>query len=196
MADYSIIADVSAALLRLLRTELSPEPLVSMESIALAAPNDKNGDFQLGIYLYDIQELTEYRTSAPVRGPNNTRSYPDKPLTLHYMLFVNNRAQIAAGAETEQRVLGRAIQALMDNPELDIASAQPYAQSGEQPAMVALRNLSTEEKSKLWSSQNLPCQVAVYLTVSPVSISSRHSEKFIRVREAQFRTAQIKPNQG
>lgn len=191
MADYSVISDVSNALLRLLRRDLSPEPVQSPESIALASPSDKNGDFQLGVFLYDIKELSEYRTSAQIRGANNMRTYPDKPLTLHYMLFVNARAQIAAGAETEQRIFGRAIQSLMDNPELDISIAQPFAQLTDEKAAVAMVNLGFEEKTRIWSALTLPYQVGVYFTVSPVSVSSRHSEEFTRVVEAEFSTQQV-----
>ena len=71
MADFSVVADVSNTLLRLLRRELCPEPVQSPESIRLAAPTDKTGDFQLGIFLYDLRELGEYRTSAPVLRSNS-----------------------------------------------------------------------------------------------------------------------------
>lgn len=192
MADYTVIADMSAALLRVLRTNLCPEPVQSSEAIALASPSDKNGDFQLGVFLYDIRELNEYRVSAPVRGADNTRTYPDKPLTLHYMLFVNSRAQMATGAETEQRIFGRAVQAMMDNPSIDLSSAQPYVQPSEEAAAVSLLNLSYEEKNRIWSGLNLPYQMGLYLSISPVMISSRHSERFTRVVEAQFEAQQIR----
>ena len=47
MADFSVVADVSAALLRLLRAQMCPAPVAAPEAIRLAAPTDKNGDFQL-----------------------------------------------------------------------------------------------------------------------------------------------------
>ena len=53
MADFSIISDVSNEVLKLLRENICPELIQSPESIALAAPTDKNADFQLGLYLYD-----------------------------------------------------------------------------------------------------------------------------------------------
>ena len=114
MADFSIVADVSAELLKLLRTQMCPAPVSAPESIRLAAPTDKNGDFQLGLYLYDLRELGEYRAGALQRGADNIRRRPPRPLTLHYLLFLNSKAQIATGAETEQRILGRAMQVLGD----------------------------------------------------------------------------------
>ena len=47
MADFSIISDVSNEVLKLLRENICPELIQSPESIALAAPTDKNADFQL-----------------------------------------------------------------------------------------------------------------------------------------------------
>ena len=61
MADFSVVADVSAALIKLLRTQMCPVPVSAPESIRLAAPGEKNSDFQLGLYLYDMRELSEYR---------------------------------------------------------------------------------------------------------------------------------------
>ena len=46
MADFSIISDVSNEVLKLLRENICPELIQSPESIALAAPTDKNADFQ------------------------------------------------------------------------------------------------------------------------------------------------------
>lgn len=68
MADFSIVADVSAGLLKLLRAQICPTPVSAPEAIRLAAPTDKNGDFQLGLYLYDLRELGEYRTGTMQRG--------------------------------------------------------------------------------------------------------------------------------
>ena len=47
MADFSIISDVSNEVLKLLRENICPELIQSQESITLAAPTDKNADFQL-----------------------------------------------------------------------------------------------------------------------------------------------------
>ena len=47
MADFSIISDVSNEVLKLLRENICPELIQSQESITLAAPTDKNADFQM-----------------------------------------------------------------------------------------------------------------------------------------------------
>lgn len=84
MADFSIISDVSNEVLKLLRENICPELIQSQESITLAAPTDKNADFQLGLYLYDIQELREYQQLDLVRMKGNQAQYPPKPLNLFF----------------------------------------------------------------------------------------------------------------
>ncbi len=187
MADFSIVADVSTALLKLLRAQMCPSPISAPESIRLAAPTDKNADFQLGLYLYDLRELSEFRSGSVRRGADNVRRNPPRPLSLSYVLFLNGKAQIAAGAEAEQRILGRAIQVLSDYPTIDVNEAHPFAEELEDPASITLLSMTLEEKSKLWSVLNQPYQLGVYFTVSPLMLSSRREDSFTRVREVEFR---------
>ncbi len=187
MADFSIVADVSAALLKLLRAQMCPVPVSAPEAIRLAAPTDKNGDFQLGLYLYDLREQGEYRAGAMQRGADNIRRRPPRPLALHYMLFLNSKAQIAAGAEAEQRILGRALQVLSDYPTIDVNEAHPYSQELEESASVTILSMTFEEKTKIWSALSTPYQLGVYFSVSPLLLSSRRQESFARVREVEVR---------
>ena len=187
MADFSVVADVSAGLLRLLRAQMCPSPVSAPESIRLAAPTDKNGDFQLGLYLYDLRELGEYRAGALQRGANNIRRRPPRPLTLHYMLFLNSKAQMATGAEAEQRILGRALQVLSDYPAVDVNELHPYSPEPEEAAAISLLTLTFEEKTKIWAALSTPYQLGIYFSVSPLMLSSRREESFARVREVEIR---------
>ncbi|MDR2908713.1 MAG: DUF4255 domain-containing protein [Oscillospiraceae bacterium] len=186
MADFSVVADTSAALLRLLRDNLCPDPVVSPESIALAAPTDKNVDFQLGLALYDFKELYEYRSTTPINGEDGFRTRPPKLLSLYYLLFVNSKAQIAAGAELEQRIFGRALQSLEDAGSLDISGQNPYLLPGEESAGITLLTHSFEDKTKIWSAMQTPYQMAVYFMVSPVALSSRVREPIARVTQTRL----------
>lgn len=194
MADFSIISDVSDTLIRLMRDSLCPEPVQSPESIKLASPADKNADFQLGLFLYDIREYGEYRSSAPVRRTDNTRTPPPKPLALFYLLFLNSKAQIAAGAEAEQRILGRGLQALTDNPFIRVARSALPDSPPEEPASITFLTLSFDDKSKIWSALTMPYQVGVYFSVSPVLLSSRRSESVVRVTDADFTLGFCEPH--
>lgn len=196
MAEYSVIADVSGVLLGLLRKSLCPEPMQSPEAIQLASPAGKKSDFLLGIYLFDFDEIGERRGNGPIRRLDNTIGYPPKPLALSYMLFLNTKAQMAPGAEDEQRILGRCVQTLMDNGQLEFAApalAEDDEEDDDSYLSVSPLHYSFEEKSKIWSALNIPYQTAYYFSVGPVMLSSRRSRQVTRVVDAAFITRQKPP---
>lgn len=186
MADFSIIADISDLLIKKLRENMCPEPMQSPEAIQLAAPSEKNVDFQLGLFLYDMKEFSEYRSSGMVRE-KRTQTPPPKPLTLHFMLFLNNKAQLAAGAQAEMRILARAMQYLFDNPYLSMSDAHNFEEEPDPEAAITFLNMSFEEKMRVWQALNVPYQVATYFTVAPVLISSRIKQSIVRVTEFDAR---------
>ena len=190
MAGFSIMADVSNTVLSLLRENLCPDPIQSPESIILVSPGDKNSDFQLGVFLYEMKELSEYKTSTMLTGADDLRRYPPKPLLLQYMLFMNNKAQIAAGAEIEQRVFGKAMVTLMDNSVISLAQANPFLDAAEQEVTIALLNQSFEEKTKVWSALSVPYQVSVFFTASPVLLSPQRTTKLARVSTTRIEVGQ------
>lgn len=59
MADYPIIADVSAHIVRTLRKKMCPEPIPSPNNIEISSPADQDVDYILGLYLYDIREESD-----------------------------------------------------------------------------------------------------------------------------------------
>lgn len=181
MADFSVISDVSNEVLKLLREHICPELIQSPESIMLASPTDKNADFQVGLYLYDIQELREYKQMDMIRIRGNQAKYPPKPLTLYFAAYINTKSQLIASAENEQRILGRTMQVLMDNTILYNTGDEEEAS-----ASITLLPMSFEEKTKIWSVLSIPYQLAVYFSVSPVLLSSRRLKSFTRVLAADY----------
>ena len=186
MADFSIISDVSNAILKLLREQICPELIQSPEAIQMISPSDKNADYQLGLYLYDIQELREYKQLDLIRLEKGIGKYPPKPLNLYYALFINSKAQMMSDAENDQRILGRAMQVLMDNSILNDNTGE---WEEENPSITSLP-LSFEDKTKIWSVLSLPYQLAVYFSVAPVMLSSRRMHRFTRVLSTEIRTGQ------
>lgn len=185
MADFSIISDVSNEVLKVLRENICPELIQSPESIALAVPTDKNADFQLGLYLYDIQELREYQQMDVIRMRGSQAQYPPKPLNLFFALYINSKSQLMSNAENEQRIIGRAIQVLMDHAILFQGDEEEDSRGS-----ITLLPLSFEEKTKIWSVLSVPYQLAVYFSVSPVLLSSRRVRTFKRVIAAEYDTFQ------
>ncbi len=189
MADYSIISDVSNEVLKILRDNICPELIQSPESIALVSPTDQNADFQLGLYLYDIQELREYQQVDMIRMRGNQAQYPPKPLNLFFALYINSKSQMMSNAENEQRILGRVIQVLMDHSIL-----YETTEREESSVSITLLPLSFEEKTKIWSVLSTPYQLGVYFSIAPVLLSSRRVRTFKRVVDASFGVVQRSAN--
>ena len=59
MADYTIISDVSAFIVRTLREKMCPEPVPSPNNIEISSPASQDVDYIVGLYLYDIREETQ-----------------------------------------------------------------------------------------------------------------------------------------
>lgn len=185
MSDFPVISDISNAILKVLRDDICPELIQSTESVKLVSPADKNADFKMGLYLYDMQEMREFKQMELVRISSNKAKFPARPLNLFYMLYINGRSQMTADAESEQRLIGRAMQILMDNAVL---SNKPDEEQEEEAAKITFLNLNFEEKTKLWSTLSLPYQLGLYFSVSPIILSSRKTYSFTRVLEAEFNT--------
>lgn len=191
MAEFPVFSEVSASLIRLLRGQLCPDPVPSPESIQLASPADKNADYHLGVFLYDIREVSECRRSERVRGADNRLAYPSRPMSLHYVLYLNGKAQIASGAEAEQRILGRALQALSDNVTLPLPESRPEFGPPEEDPSISFPNLPFEDKSKVWAAVNAPYQLGVFCVVSTVHLSSRHETRAPRVTSVEIGSGPI-----
>lgn len=192
MSDFSVISEISNQILKLLRDNICPELIQSPESIKLVSPSEKNADFQLGLYLYDIQELREYQQVDLIRINGKQARYPSKPLNLHFALYINSKSQMMSDAENELRIIGRIIQVLMDNA---ILQGTENEEEDEGAAAITLLNQSFEDKTKLWAALSMPYQLAVYFTVSPVVLSSQRVYNFSRVLQTEY-TVEYKDTKG
>lgn len=183
MSDFSIISEVSNEIIKILREKLCPELIQSPESIKLISPGEKNADFQLGMYLYDIQELREQPQTEMIRMNSRQARYPSKPLNLFFTLYINTKSQMMSDMENELRIMGKLLQVLMDCTVLEGLKKE---EEGEEAPMITLLNLNFEEKGKLWSMFSMPYQLAVYFSVSPVILSSEKVYTFTRVMQTEY----------
>ncbi|MBQ4347720.1 MAG: hypothetical protein IJC39_04670, partial [Firmicutes bacterium] len=90
MAQFSVVSDISDYLIGRLRDSLCPDIINIPEKIIQVSPADKNADYVLGLYLFDMVDTGEFPqvNMRPV-GDSKLR-YPPKTITLYYMLFVNS----------------------------------------------------------------------------------------------------------
>jgi hypothetical protein len=186
MADYSIISDISAHIVKTLRERMCPEPIPSPNNIDVSSPADQDVDYILGLYLYDIAEELEMTTSPLIRSGATRLTKPTKPYALYYMLFINGSSQMGLKANDIQKIIGRAAQVVNDGNVLEARTVQPWMEVDEAPIVLSPARIPLEEKVRVWTAINKPYQVSLFYKASPVLLSSEIFVEPPRVTDASF----------
>ena len=105
MADYTIIADVSAYIVRTLREKMCPEPVPSPNNIEISSPTSQDVDYIVGLYLYDIKEDTQIASPPMFERGRVQLLAPPKPYSLYYMVFINGSSQMGLKAPDRKSVV-------------------------------------------------------------------------------------------
>lgn len=191
MASYTIISDVGNAIVKLLRENMVPDVIPNADAIGLCSPSDK-GDFVLGLYLYDLRESDEvFADGMKMSGPNEQR-YPSKYMNLFYMLTAYSMSDVKFRSSEEQRILGRAMQVLMDHPILDENLVGTSGGSDGYQIKIEMLRLENDEKMKLWNMPDVPYKLSLYYKVSPVEIESTRVKTVHRVTEIDMEVSEKK----
>ncbi len=172
MADYTIMADVSSYIVKTLRTHMYPEPILSPNNIDISSPDRQDGDYILGIYLYDIRE--EAAISQPPLIPSDKNHLIKPPVIygLYYMIYINDFSQLGLKAPDLQKIIGKAAQVIHDNNSVLPETLQPGSDLKEPPIILSPTKIDFEEKVQVWQSLNKPYQLSLFYKASPVYLSS------------------------
>lgn len=175
---YTAIAETGGRLVRLLKTYMVPDMLANPDHIGLCSPADR-GDFEVGIFLYDIKENDSLRTQEMVSLNESRQRYPSSYLDLYYMITAYSMGDIKYRAEEEQRILGGVVQILRDSGTL----------GGEEDlaASIELLNLSLEEKMRVWTVPNAAYKTSLFYRVGPVEVESARTRTTSRVTDVEFK---------
>jgi hypothetical protein len=186
MADYPIISDVSAHIVKMLRDKMCPEPIPSPNNIEVSSPAEQDVDYILGLYLYDVREEGEMAQPGMQPVGRTRLTPPPRPYALYYMLFLNGSSQMGLKAHDIQKIIGRAAQIVNDGNILDPNVLQTWLENTEPPISLAPARLSLEEKVRVWSAINKPYQISLFYKAAPVLISSEIVADTPRVVAADF----------
>lgn len=186
MADYPIISDISAYIVRMLREKMCPEPIPSPNNIDVTSPAEQDVDYILGLYLYDIREEGEISVPSLI-GTGKTRlRKPPRPYSLYYMLFINGSSQMGLKAHDIQKIIGRAAQIVNDGSTVYPSTLQTWLETDEPPIVLSPAKLSLEDKVRVWSAINKPYQVSLFYKAAPIFLSSEIVVDSPRVIDANF----------
>lgn len=186
IGDYTVIADVGASLLKLLREQMTPDPIPQPELIGLASPVDK-GDYYLSLFLYSVIENGDNRRNQMIARGANEIQYPPMAVDLHYLLTVQSPAELLTRALDEHRILGRAMQVLYDNSVLRGSSAVGTLAEQSEEVRIMKESISSEGMLNMWNFADTPYRLSVSYVVGPVYIDSTRIKTTKRVLERDFR---------
>lgn len=182
---YSIIADISNALVNLLRGELVPGLVQGGDGIGLCSPDEK-GDFVVGITLYDLEESEEIVSQGMTGRDFATQAFPSCFLSLYYMITVYSASDLKFRQTEEQRIMGRIIQALRDTPVITPGMLGEGKEQGTYKIKVELQKIDRYEKVRLWNYPNVPFKPSLYYKIYPVEVRSRRTREVRRVMDLEF----------
>ncbi|WP_341878094.1 DUF4255 domain-containing protein [Defluviitalea saccharophila] len=186
MAGYTVIADISNKIVNLLRENMTPEPIEKAEKIGIYPPYEK-GDFSLGIHLYNIEENGEYRPVNMMNIGTNRQKYPPLSLTLYYMITAYSKAEVQSRALDEQKMIGRVMQVLYDNPIIDLGGTNISPEGTNEPVRISLNPLEYEMKLKTWNAPDKAYHLSAFYRVSPIFIESNRMKTIKRVSDLDIK---------
>ena len=186
MADYTIISDVSAYIVRTLREKMCPEPIPSPNNIEISSPADQDVDYIVGLYLYDVREESEVTQRPLMQRGQVQLQRPPRPYGLYYMVFINGSSQMGLKAPDIQKIIGRAAQIVNDNSSVLPNQLQNWLDTQEPPIVLSQAKISLEEKVRVWQAINKPYQISLFYKAAPVFLSSEVVINTPRVAEASF----------
>ena len=186
MADYPIIADVSAYIVKTLREKMCPEPIPSPNNIEISSPADQDVDYIVGLYLYDIREEGNVTQPNFMQKGRVQLQKPPRPYGLYYMVFINGSSQMGLKAPDIQKIMGRVAQIVNDNSSVLPNQLQTWLDTQEPPIVLSQAKISLEEKVRVWQAINKPYQISLFYKAAPVFLSSEVVINTPRVAEASF----------
>lgn len=187
--SYTAIADVGLSLAKVLQEGLTPEPIKKTGNIGLCSPSDR-GDFQLTLYLYNIEESGEYRINSMIEMPDGSQKYPPKTFYLYYLLTAYSNTDIKSRALDEHKILGKAIQVLHDMPIIKGSYLEGALKGTDQELKIEVKNLNYDEMMRIWNFKDVPYSLSIAYRIGPVFIESTRIRKPARVTSSHFEVKQ------
>ena len=186
MADYTIIADVSAYIIKKLREKMCPEPVPSPNNIEISSPVSQDVDYIVGLYLYDIREEGQIARPPVVEKGRIQLIQPPRPYSLYYMVFINGSSQMGLKAPDIQKIIGKAAQIVNDNSFVKPQELQPWLDDSEPPIVLSPAKITLDEKARVWQAIHKPYEISLFYKAAPVFLSSEIVVEPPRVSEASF----------
>ena len=126
----------------------------------------------LSVWLYRVTRDEATLNRPPERvSPTRTRPAP-LPVRLHYLLTPNIGSNAADSPETEQVILGKALQALHDRPQLSGVDLKDDFEGTRTVVTSRFEGLTIDELARIWDALATSYRTSVSFEVTVVDIES------------------------
>ncbi|MEK3881877.1 DUF4255 domain-containing protein [Paenibacillus sp. PL2-23] len=183
MSGYTIIADAGASLLKLLREQMTPDPVLRPELIGMASPADK-GDLVLSVYVCSVRDNAESRRTD-MRMEGDMLRYPPRAIDLEILITAHSNADVLTRALDEHRLLGKAAQILYDNSVIRGSYLEGTLAEGGELKVVPL-SYSMEDMLRLWQFGDAPYKLSLAYRIGPLQLESNRVKPASRVVEKRI----------
>lgn len=194
MADYTALVEAGNALVELLRDQLTPEPLGDRELIALCSPHESENN-QLTLYLYQIEEENTNMTSGYYQVDRDTQRIRPAQFALRYLITAHSKAPAQLREADQHRIVGAAIQALRDNPQIPRRYLTGSMAQEEAELRVMVEKTPVEQLLKIWNNTSKEYKLSFVVLLTGVTIRSRRERRVARVTDLTIDTNE-KPQAG
>lgn len=190
MGKHTIITEVSSYLVEVLKEELVPTFIKSKDLIGLCSPEAK-GDYQVGVYLYDIQRSESMFTSEMRNTNLYMQKRPSEYLDLYYMITVYSESDLKFRSSEEQRILGKMLQVFMDRGVFRESDIGGYTRDDSDTMQIQMVKMPMSDKQKIFESADGGYRLSLFYKVSPVELESGVEKKISRVMDVDIKTEEL-----
>ena len=187
MADYTALVEAGNALVELLRSELTPEPIGNRELIALCSPHE-NENNQLTVWLYQVEEDTQgvemgyYQVSRDIQRIRPAR------YNLRFLVTAHSKAPAQLRQADQYRMIGAAMQVLKDHPVLDAQYLPGSLKEQGSTINVVLEKTPMDQLLKIWNNNSNNYKLSFVVMLGNVEIDSRRTRTVSRVTDVTIDT--------
>lgn len=185
MADYTAFVDAGETLVRLLREQMTPEPLSKPELISLCSPHESENN-QLTVYLFHMEE-DQYNNQVGYYQESQTLERA-RPTQFHisFLITAHSKAPTHLKEADQYRIIGAAMQALKDYPVLPKRCLSGSLKESGAELHLTVERPNFEQMLKIWNNTSNPYKISFVCKLAGIALDSKRSRSVTRVTEVEI----------
>jgi hypothetical protein len=169
MSAYTAFEATSQTVRQLLQQRIDADPDLAGVNVFLKTPKEMGNEKGVSLWMYRVVRNEFWLNNPPQRVDSRQQRRTPLPFCLHYLI-----TPLLALSETEQKVLGKVLQAFHDHPVVRGVDLKGSFAATNIELRIMLETLSLEELTRVWTALNAESgyQLSVSYEVQVVEIDS------------------------